>query len=92
MRCRSAPGSHLWKVGGGVQVLPTYMYNPGNPLGTWTFGTDQSSIPATPSSTSTHLANPIQFQATLPGFCPKNLSHTYEAYVQDEWRLRRRSR
>jgi hypothetical protein len=79
--------SHLWKAGVGVQVLPTDMVNPGNPLGTWTFGTDQAFNPSDPSFNIAALQNPIQFQASLPSFRPKNLSHTYEAYLQDEWRL-----
>lgn len=82
-------GSHLWKFGVGVQILPTDMYNPGNPLGTWTFGTDQYFDPSDPSFSFDQLTNPIQFQASLPGFYPKNISHTYEAFVQDEWRVAR---
>jgi outer membrane receptor protein involved in Fe transport len=82
-------GRHLVKVGGGVQILPTYMRNPGSPLGTWTFGADQYFNPADPSFSFAGLRSPIQFTASLPAFSPENLSHTYEAYAQDEWRLGR---
>ena len=80
-------GQHLVKFGGGVQILPTYMYNPGTPLGTWTFGTDQYFNTDDPNFFFAGLTAPIQFTASLPTFSPQNLSHTYEAYVQDEWRL-----
>ena len=33
-----------------------------------------------------NLKNPTQFTATLPAISPQNLSHTFEAYVQDEWK------
>jgi len=80
-------GDHLFKAGGGIQNLPTYMYNPGSPLGAWTFATDQYFNPSDPAFNINQLVNPIQFTSTLPAFSPQNLSHTYEAFVQDEWRL-----
>lgn len=80
-------GRHLWKIGVGVQVLPTRMYNPGNPLGTWRFDTDQYFNPADPNFDFADLTGAIQFQAALPAFRPRNLSHTYEAFVQDEWKV-----
>jgi hypothetical protein len=80
-------GRHLWKIGVGAQVLPTRMVNPGNPLGTWRFATDQYFDPSDPSFSFDDLVNPTQFTASLPEFRPRNLSHTYEAYIQDEWRV-----
>ncbi|HUK36327.1 MAG TPA: carboxypeptidase regulatory-like domain-containing protein [Vicinamibacterales bacterium] len=80
-------GAHTWKFGGGVQVLPTYQTSPGNPNGTWTFATDQYFDPSNPASIAA-LKNPTQFTATFPAITPENLSHTFEAYAQDEWRPR----
>ncbi len=34
------------------------------------------------------LTGPTQFQATVPAYSPENLSHTFEAFVQDQWRAR----
>jgi outer membrane receptor protein involved in Fe transport len=79
-------GAHSWKVGAGAQVLPTYQTSPGNPNGTWTFSTDQYFNPTDPSFNFGSLKNPTQFTASFPTIYPQNLSHTYEAYVQDEWR------
>ena len=81
-------GNHDWTFGGGAQYIPTYMVNPGNPNGTWTFGTDQVFNPASPTFSFLSLKNPTQFSAALPTFYPVNNSHTYEAYVQDAWRPR----
>ena len=79
-------GRHTWKAGGGLQWLPTHMVAPGNPLGTWTFGTDQYFNPGDPNFNVARLTNAIQFVASFPPNHPENLSHTYEAYVQDEWK------
>jgi outer membrane receptor protein involved in Fe transport len=79
-------GAHTVKVGVGAQWLPTYQYNPGSPLGTWTFTTDQYFNPEDPAFNFSSLTAPSQFTASLPAYEPRNLSHTYEAYVQDEWR------
>ena len=46
------PGNHVWKFGGGIQVIPLYMGNPGNPNGTWTFSADQYFNPGDRRSTS----------------------------------------
>ena len=79
-------GSHVWKLGGGVQILPTYMVNPGNPIGTWTFRTDQYLQPGRPGV----QLQPLQPDSSSRPRCRRsireNLSHTFEAYVQDEWR------
>ena len=64
------------------------MVNPGNPHGTWTFGTDQYFNPARPELQLHAAAGAIQFTASLPAFFPSRISHTYEAYVQDTWRPR----
>ena len=77
---------HTWKAGGGFQWLPTHMVAPGNPLGTWTFATDQYFNPADPTWNANKLTAPIQFVASFPPNHPENMSHTYEAYVQDEWK------
>jgi len=81
-------GAHSWKIGVGAQVLPTYQTSPGNPNGTWTFSADQFFNPADPAFNFGSLKGATQFTSSLPAIYPQNLSHTYEAYVQDEWRPR----
>jgi hypothetical protein len=81
-------GTHTWKFGGGAQLLPGYQISPGNPNGTWTFTTDQVFNPTDPSFNFSSLTSPSQFTASFPTIYPENLSHTYEAFVQDEWKPR----
>ncbi len=74
-----ASGSHALKIGGGAQIIPTYMISPGNPNGMWTFNTDQFFDPTSPSFNFANLKNPTQFTALR--CCPvvlsaDNLSHT----------------
>ena len=61
---------------------------PATPLGTWTFGTDQY---LQPRRSGVQLQQPGQPDSVPGRRCrrsgPQNLSHTYEAYVQDEWRV-----
>lgn len=83
-----AAGSHALKIGGGAQIIPTHMISPGNPNGTWTFSTDQFFDPASPSFNFANLTGATQFTSSLPAFYPENLSHTFEAYAQDQWRPR----
>ena len=64
------------------------MVNPGNPNGTWTFGTDQFFNPGDPAFDIAELTGATQFTASLPAFYPIENSHTYEAYVQDTWKPR----
>lgn len=80
-------GRHLWKIGVGAQVLPTNITTPGNELGTWTFGTDQYFNPSDPAFRFDGLVDATQYQASFPTYDVHLLSHTYEAYVQDEWRV-----
>lgn len=82
-----AAGNHVWRIGGGAQVLPTHITTPANEVGTWTFGTDQYFNPADPAFDFAALVNPIQFQQSFPTFNIRLLSHTYELYVQDDWRV-----
>ena len=79
-------GNHNFKIGGGAQILLTAMHTPGNPLGTWTFGTDQYFNPTSPSFNFASLTGATQFSASLPPYSPTDLSHTHEAHVQDEWK------
>ncbi len=60
---------------------------PGSELGNWTFGQDQHFNPADPAFNVAQLTGATQFTASFPTFTIHLLSQTYEAYVQDQWRL-----
>jgi hypothetical protein len=78
-------GTHTFKFGGGAAILPTIMSGSQN-AGTWTFGTDQFFNPGDPNFKFSQLTNATQFTATFPRVPFNNLSHTYEAFAQDEWK------
>lgn len=81
-------GSHLLKIGGGAQKLPTDITTPGAELGTWTFSRDQYFNPADPTFNVASLTGATQFTASFPTYTVHLLSHTFEAYVQDSWHVR----
>jgi hypothetical protein len=80
--------AHTLKFGGGIQWLPNRTVVPGQPLGTFTFTSDQYFNPSDPAFRFDRLQGVSQFTASFPPNIRRNNSHTYEAYVQDEWRLR----
>ncbi len=82
-------GRHTAKIGGGIQWLPNRTIVPGTPLGQFTFTTDQYFKPGDPAFSFARLRDVNQFTASFPPNIRKNNSHTYEAYAQDEWRVRR---
>ena len=79
---------HTFKIGGGIQWLPNDTIVPGQGLGVFAFGTDQYFNPGDPAFRFETLRDPIQFTSSIPPVVRHNNSHTYEAYVQDEWRVR----
>ncbi|HEY3159413.1 MAG TPA: carboxypeptidase regulatory-like domain-containing protein [Vicinamibacterales bacterium] len=78
-------GSHNWRLGGSVQYFPTHEWAASNP-GTWTFGRDQFFDPLNPNFNFNSLTAPTQFQAAFPNVYRDIVSHTYAAYVSDEWK------
>ena len=78
-------GAHNWKMGGSIQFFPTHEWAASNP-GTWTFGRDQFFDPLNPSFNFNSLTAPTQFQAAFPNVYRDIVSHTYAAYVSDEWK------
>ena len=78
-------GAHNWKIGGSVQFFPTHEWAASNP-GTWTFGRDQFFDPLNPNFNFNSLTAPTQFQAAFPNVYRDIVSHTYAAYVSDEWK------
>ena len=78
-------GNHNFKFGGGAAILPTIMSGAQN-TGTWTFGSDQLFNPGGPGFNISQLTNATQFTATFPRVPFNNISHTYESFLQDEWK------
>jgi hypothetical protein len=78
-------GNHTWKMGGSVQFFPTHEWAASNP-GTWTFGRDQFFDPLNTSFSFNSLTAPTQFTASFPNVYRDIVSHTYAAYVSDEWK------
>ncbi len=80
-----AAGSHNWKMGGSIQYFPTHEWAASNP-GTWTIGRDQFFDPLNPSFNFNSLTGATQFTASFPNVFRDIISHTYAAYVSDEWK------
>jgi hypothetical protein len=80
-------GSHSWKMGVASVRAPNTEDLTGNPLGTWTFGTDQVFNPNSPASIAA-LKNPTQFTASLPPVAHNLRTNLFQTYVQDAWRPR----
>jgi len=78
-------GNHNWKVGGSIQYFPTHEWAASNP-GTWTFGRDQFFNPTDPNFNFNSLSGATQFTAAFPNVYRDIVSHTYAAYVSDEWK------
>ncbi len=78
-------GSHNWKMGGSIQFFPTHEWAASNP-GQWTFGRDQLFDPLNPSFNVNSLTGATQFTASFPNVYRDIVSHTYAAYVSDEWK------
>ena len=78
--------NHNLKTGAAYLHIPSREDQPGNPLGSWTFGTDQF-FDGSPQSIA-NLRSPIQFTAAFPPLTRFLENHWIQAYVQDDWRLR----
>ncbi len=78
-------GSHTWKMGGSIQYFPTHEWAASNP-GQWTFGRDQVFNPDDPNFNFNSLTGATQFTASFPNVYRDIISHTYAAYVSDEWK------
>src|SRR6267378_1607343 len=72
----SAPSSTVFRAWSGATSSP----------GTWTFGRDQFFDPLNPSFSFNSLTAPTQFTASFPNVYRDIVSHTYAAYVSDEWK------
>jgi hypothetical protein len=78
--------NHNIKAGAAYLHIPSREDQPGNPLGTWTFGADQL-FDGSPQSIAA-LRNPIQFTASFPPLTRFLENHWVQGYVQDDWRVR----
>ena len=79
-------GTHTYKFGGSIQIFPTHEWAAGNVFGTWTFGQDQYFNPEDPNFSFASLKGATQFQASFPNIEREMRSHSYAAYVTDEWK------
>ncbi len=80
-------GSHNWKVGVASIRAPDQQDLTGNPLGTWTFASDQLFDPNNPATIAA-LQKPTQFTASLPAVAQTLKTNLFQAYVQDAWRVK----
>jgi hypothetical protein len=77
-------GSHNWKMGAASVRAPNTEDLTGNPLGTWTFSTDQLFNPNDPASIAA-LSKPTQFTASMPPVVHDLETNLLQAYLQDSW-------
>src|SRR5215471_1065619 len=80
----SKGGSHSWKMGVASTRAPNTEDLTGNPLGTWTFSTDQMFNPNNPATIAA-LSKPTQFAASLPPVVHDLKTNLFSTYVQDSW-------
>ena len=78
--------NHNVKTGAAYLHIPSREDQPGNPQGTWTFGTDQF-FDGSPQAIA-NLRNPTQFTASFPPLTRFLENHWIQWYVQDDWRVR----
>jgi hypothetical protein len=78
-------GSHSWKMGVASTRAPNTEDLTGNPLGTWTFSTDQLFNPNNPATIAA-LSKPSQFTASLPPVVHDLETNLFSTYLQDSWR------
>ena len=81
-----AAGAHTWKLGGALLHL-TIMGDLRENIGTWTFTNDQIFDPNNPAIVR-GLTGARLFTAGLGGFARYVPNQMWNAYVQDEWRVR----
>ena len=81
----SKGGNHSWKMGVASVRAPNTEDLTGNPLGTWTFSTDQAFDPSSPASIAA-LKKPTQFSASLPPVVHDLETNLFQTYIQDAWR------
>jgi hypothetical protein len=79
-------GNHNYKVGGAYSNYKTHEDSSPNPLGTWTFSTDQYFNPSDPSFDVRKLTNARTFAMTWPVVFRDIPDHLYTGYAQDEWK------
>jgi Carboxypeptidase regulatory-like domain/TonB dependent receptor-like, beta-barrel len=79
-------GSHNWKMGVASVRAPNTEDLTGNPLGTWTFSTDQLFNPNDPATIAA-LTKPTQFSASGPPVVHDLKTNLFQTYLQDAWRL-----
>ena len=81
-----AAGAHTWKLGGAFLHL-TIMGDLRENIGTWTFTSDQFFNPDNPVIMA-NLTGARLFTSALGGFPRYVPNQMWNAYVQDEWRVR----
>jgi hypothetical protein len=79
--------AHNIKLGGAYQNLTLKEDAQGNTLGSWLFATDQFFDHENPTVVR-NLRDAIQFTASFPPLIRHQPHDYYQAYVQDDWRIR----
>ena len=80
--------NHNFKLGGAFQNLHLMEDAQGNQLGTWQFATDQLFDASSPSVLA-GLRGPVnQFTASFPPLVRDQPHDYWQAYLQDDWRIR----
>ena len=76
--------NHNLKLGGAYQNLSLHEDQQGNPAGLWRFTNDQPFDHENPAN----LRGANQFTASFPALIKDQAHDYYQAYVQDDWRIR----
>jgi hypothetical protein len=79
--------NHNIKLGGAYQNLTLKEDAQGNAVGTWQFATDQFFDYDNPAVRA-NLRDAIQFEAQFPPLVRHQPHDYYQAYIQDDWRIR----
>jgi outer membrane receptor protein involved in Fe transport len=78
-------GAHTWKFGGANERFISPEDAPPN-VGTWTFRDDQFFDGS--KAAIANLRNPVTYTETFPGNARLQKQFWFNAYIQDEWRVR----
>jgi hypothetical protein len=78
--------SHDLRFGVDISHMPYKYENTGNPLGTYSFSSDQYFDPNNPASVAA-LTGAATFSASLPPVTTAHPNSYYVGFLQDDWRL-----
>ena len=78
--------AHDLKFGVDISNMPYKYENTGNPLGTYTFGSNQFFDPDNPASIAA-LTGATTFSASVPAVTTSHPNKYYVGFVQDDWKI-----